>query len=235
MRKLCLTLLLATTFVSQTAFAQTDWVRVASSQSSGGVWEGKPSSLEYSKTKAGVPIIVVVGRKSNTKNQEVSLHKWYVKVDDCRIKKGTVVTLKVTGEFEFENDFAFGGDTVATSLAEFVCGVSTPVAPAVPIPAAATAAATVKVGKFIKKTSGVLTKLENGDIACYLSLKGDDGKSFEEMGDFSICEKQTSLVGKRVALSYELGTVVSDECGGDENCKKTKTVALVTGVKAMGK
>jgi len=109
------------------------------------------------------------------------------------------------------------------------------VAPAVPIPAAATAATTVKVGKFIKKTSGVLTKLEGGDIACYLSLKGDDGKSFEEMGDFSICEKQTSLVGKRVALSYELGTVVSDECGGDENCKKTKTVALVTAVKAMGK
>jgi hypothetical protein len=235
MQKLCLTLLLATTFASQTALAQTDWVKVASSKSSGGVWEGKSSSLDYSKTKAGVPIIVVVGRKSDTTTQAVSLHKWYVTVDDCRSKKGKVVTLKVTGEFEFENDFAFGGDTVATSLAEFVCGVSTPVPLPVPQPAVATAATTVKVGKFIKQTSGVLNKLENGDTACYLSLKGDDGKPFDEMGNFSICIEQASLIGKRVTLSYALGTVVSDECGGDENCKKTKTVALVTGVKAMGK
>ena len=88
MRKFCFSLLLVTAFGSQSAFAQTDWVRVASSKSSGGIWEGKPSSLEYSKTKAGVPIIVVVGRKSNTTKQEVSLHKWYVTADDCRNKKG---------------------------------------------------------------------------------------------------------------------------------------------------
>ncbi|MBK6593328.1 MAG: hypothetical protein IPG23_11590 [Burkholderiales bacterium] len=126
MWKFCFSVLLVTAFGSQSAFAQSDWVRVASSKSSGGVWEGKPSSLEYSKTKAGVPIIVVVGRKSNTTNQEVSLHKWYVTADDCKSKKGKVITLKITGEFDYENDFAFGGDTVATSLAEFVCGVKTP-------------------------------------------------------------------------------------------------------------
>ena len=126
MWKFSFTLLLVSAFASQTALAQTDWVKVSSSKSSGTVWEGKPSSLEYSKTKAGVPIIVVVGRKSNTSKQEVSLQKWYVTADDCKNKKGKVVTLKITGEFDYETDFVFGGDTVATSLAEFVCGVKTP-------------------------------------------------------------------------------------------------------------
>ncbi len=91
----------------------------------------------------------------------------------------------------------------------------------------------VKVGKFTKLASGVVTEITNGDAACYISLKDDKGQVFDETGDFSICEKPKSFVGKRVNLTYELGKVMADECGGDPKCKKTTTVALVTALKVV--
>jgi hypothetical protein len=78
----------------------------------------------------------------------------------------------------------------------------------------------------------VVTGLEAGDVACYLSLKDDRGAAFQEMADFSICE-QESLVGKRVTLTYKLEKVLADSCQGDPACKDTKTVALVTAVKPL--
>lgn len=92
--------------------------------------------------------------------------------------------------------------------------------------ARAQGAETVLVGKETKKTVGVITGLEAGDVACYVALKDDRGASFQEMADFSICERD-SLVGKRVKLTYALGKVMADECQGDPDCKKSKTVALV--------
>ncbi len=91
----------------------------------------------------------------------------------------------------------------------------------------------VKVGKFTKLASGVVTEITNGDAACYISLKDDKGQVFDETGDFSICEKPQSYIGKRVNLTYELGKVMASECGGDPKCKKTTTVALVTALKVV--
>ena len=91
---------------------------------------------------------------------------------------------------------------------------------------------TVVVGKETKKTVGVITGLEAGDVACYVSLKDDRGAAFQELADFSICE-QSSLIGKRVALTYALEKVMADECQGNPDCKKSKTVALITAVKAL--
>jgi hypothetical protein len=92
---------------------------------------------------------------------------------------------------------------------------------------------TVRIGNEVKKTVGVLTELQAGDVACYLSLKDDKGVEFQEMGDFSICEKP-SLVGKRLRLTYELGNVMAEECQGDPDCTKTRTVPLVMSVKVLG-
>lgn len=91
---------------------------------------------------------------------------------------------------------------------------------------------TVVVGKETKKTVGVVTGLEAGDVACYVSLKDDRGVAFQELADFSICE-QDSLVGKRVKLTYELAKVMADACQGDPACKDSKTVALVTTAKPL--
>lgn len=92
--------------------------------------------------------------------------------------------------------------------------------------------ATVTIGKQTKKTIGVLKSAESGDTACYLSLVDDRGVAFDEMGDFEICE-QTSLIGKRVLLKYEMANVMSDECQGDPDCTKTRAVPLVISAKVL--
>jgi hypothetical protein len=98
--------------------------------------------------------------------------------------------------------------------------------------AAAQAPDTVKVGKEIKKTVATVKELQAGDVACYLTLKDDQGAEFTEMADFEICEQQ-SLVGKRVKLTYTLGNVMADECQGNPDCTKTRKVALVTAAKVL--
>ncbi len=92
---------------------------------------------------------------------------------------------------------------------------------------------TVKVGQATKKTVGTVTALTNGDIACYLTLKDDRGVVFEEMADFDICDQKPSIKGKRVTLTYALQKVQSDECQGDPDCKKTRTVALVSAARII--
>jgi hypothetical protein len=46
--------------------------------------------------------------------------------------------------------------------------------------------ASVKVGNFTKQTLGTVTDINAGDVACYLSLKDEQGRTFEEMADFAI-------------------------------------------------
>jgi hypothetical protein len=98
--------------------------------------------------------------------------------------------------------------------------------------AAAQAPDTVKIGKEIKKTVATVKELQAGDVACYLTLKDDQGAEFSEMADFEICEQQ-SLAGKRVKLTYTLGNVMADECQGNPDCTKTRKVALVTAAKVL--
>lgn len=100
------------------------------------------------------------------------------------------------------------------------------------IPLLAQAPATVTIAKQVKKTIGVLKSAESGDIACYLSLVDDQGIGFDEMADFEICE-MTSLIGKRVLLKYEMANVMSDECQGDPECTKTRSVPLVISAKPL--
>lgn len=92
---------------------------------------------------------------------------------------------------------------------------------------------TVRIGKETKKTVGVLTAAESGDVACYLTLKDDRGVEFNELAVFEICETP-SLIGKRVRLEYTLGNVMADECQGDPDCKKTRRVALVSKARVIG-
>ncbi len=98
--------------------------------------------------------------------------------------------------------------------------------------AAAQDSGTVKIGDATKRTSGTITAMNIGDVACYLTLKDERGAAFEEMATFGICEKP-ALVGKRVTLTYQLSKVISAECAGDVNCKKTRTVALVSAARVV--
>lgn len=114
------------------------------------------------------------------------------------------------------------------SLAVFRVLLGSWVATAFAHPAFAQDSATVKIGNEIKKTVGVVKQLDNGDIACYLVMNDEKGREFTELGDFDICTQKPSPVGEQVRLTYKMATVMSDECQGDPDCKKTKRVALVS-------
>ncbi|MGN6182380.1 MAG: hypothetical protein ACTHQM_01860 [Thermoanaerobaculia bacterium] len=91
---------------------------------------------------------------------------------------------------------------------------------------------TVRVGKETKKTTGIVRDVQSGDVACYLTLTDAQGREFTELAGFEICE-MPSLIGKRVTLTYTLGKVMADECQGDPECTKSRTVALVSAVKVQ--
>ncbi len=102
-----------------------------------------------------------------------------------------------------------------------------------PLAAGAQDVPTVKIGQATKKTVGTVTATNSGDIACYLTLKDDRGVVFEEMAKFEICHQKPPLAGKRVSLTYALQSVMADECGGNPDCKKTRTVALVSAARIV--
>lgn len=95
------------------------------------------------------------------------------------------------------------------------------------------AADTVQIGGETKFASGLVTGVEAGDVACYLTLEDADGESFTEMAAFEICEQQEQLVGHQVALSYAMENVLAAECQGDVDCGKSDRVALVTSAKLL--
>jgi hypothetical protein len=81
-------------------------------------------------------------------------------------------------------------------------------------------------GQAAKQTIGTITGLQSGDVACYVSLKDDQGVAFEELAEFEICEN-TKLLKQRVRLSYVNGTVMADSCQGDVACRARKAVMLI--------
>ena len=103
-----------------------------------------------------------------------------------------------------------------------------------PVAAGAQDVPTVKIGQTTKKTVGTVTATNSGDVACYITLKDDRGVVFEEMAAFEICDQKPPLKGKRVTLGYTLQKVMSDECQGNPDCKKTRTVALVSSARIIG-
>lgn len=104
--------------------AETGWIHVASSKNNDSKWEAQKGSFEFSKTKNGTPIAVVVGKVTDNKTSNIDLYKWYVSATDCAKKMGKVVSTKVSGEFDFENDFVFGGGNISSAMAEFICSVA---------------------------------------------------------------------------------------------------------------
>ena len=112
---------------SALAYPESGWIIIAETgkkPNNGLRWEGKPRSLEFSETKGGTPIAVIVGKIFNKKTSYADLYQWYVSAGDCKRGMGKVISLDVSGNFVFENDFVFGSETIATALAETVCGAA---------------------------------------------------------------------------------------------------------------
>jgi hypothetical protein len=100
---------------------------------------------------------------------------------------------------------------------------------AIASPACAGDVARVKIGAFSKRAYGTLSSASAGDRACYLSLKDDRGAVFEEMADFDFCEPKNirRFTGRRLALTYEIASVLAAECEGNMDCGKSDRVAMI--------
>lgn len=129
-------------------------------------------------------------------------------------------------------EFAREANARLDELAAYVPAIRAKWAAAAP-PAPASPSATVMVGGQSKRTSGTLVSVENGDIACYLHFTDERGKAFMEMGDFDLCVREKQLVGRRLALTWRVASVQSEECQGAPDCRKSKNVPLVVGVKVL--
>ena len=110
--------ILAATLFSGAAFAE-DWLVLASSDK--GVWEGRKGTRVFGTTKGGVPIAVADGRIRWTQDKSVDFVRWYVSVQDCKQGYGKLVTLTMSGEFKYENDYVKNGGNIASALGDMLC------------------------------------------------------------------------------------------------------------------
>jgi hypothetical protein len=114
-----ITALLLGAVVSISANAQEDWLNVASTDKA--KWDIKAGSLEESKTKGGIQIAVVIGRVTNSPDNQIDLYKWYVSYEDCGRRMGKFVSLGIDGSYKFENEFVVGSGNVASVVAASIC------------------------------------------------------------------------------------------------------------------
>lgn len=96
-------------------------------------------------------------------------------------------------------------------------------------PVSAGDVARIRIGEFSKRTNGTLRSASAGDTACYLSMTDDRGAAFDEMANYDFCEPKNirRFKGRRLALSYEIASVLSAECDGNMDCGKSDRVALI--------
>lgn len=81
-------------------------------------------------------------------------------------------------------------------------------------------------------TRAVVTEIENGDRACYVTVRTDSGSSETVFADYSLCDTD-GLLGHRVQIEYAPGTVMAASCGGDPDCLDTETVALAVAAEVI--
>ena len=95
------------------------------------------------------------------------------------------------------------------------------------MPLIVNAQGTSQSGALHQPTEGRVTNAVVGDRACYLTLQDDLGRVSEEYATFEICEQKPSVIGQRVVLTYKMGEVNSQSCGGDPICAQHDRVPLV--------
>ena len=107
------------------SWAQERWIKVEESRDGSYLVHALRGSYALSSTKNGEQIAVITTKSNNKKNGQVSLEKKYVRTKDCVAEQGKVVSLTMDGDFSYENSFIFGAGSVATSIAETICGIYT--------------------------------------------------------------------------------------------------------------
>jgi hypothetical protein len=99
------------------------WITVSSTKKH--LYEVKRGSFERTTNKAGEEIGLVIARQTTQLDdpKQITLEKWYVRASECQRGMGKLVTLTLSGEFSYENDFIIDGGTVASANAQAICDV----------------------------------------------------------------------------------------------------------------
>lgn len=77
----------------------------------------KQGSLEVKGT-----YLQAIGRETHTLTNEVQLLYYAISFEDCKNELGYLNNFKLNGSFAGKSEFVFGSGTVATSIAEAICG-----------------------------------------------------------------------------------------------------------------
>ncbi|MBT9571076.1 MAG: hypothetical protein IV106_08205 [Pseudomonas umsongensis] len=81
-------------------------------------------SFRFDKNSNGTALAVVIGRRIITTSQDILLLQWSVSAQDCVNERGSITVYDVNGNPSFQNDFVFGGGTLASIVAETVCAAA---------------------------------------------------------------------------------------------------------------
>lgn len=78
-----------------------------------------------------------------------------------------------------------------------------------------------------RPTIAKVKSMVNGDIMCYVTLVGNNGAVYKNVGaDFAICAKEKTFLNRKVRLSYKKVRV--NDCQSAEPCGKTRQETLIT-------
>lgn len=98
------------------------WVQIATiDQNAYQVQEG---SFRFDGDTKGNALAVVIVRAINLHSKDISLFQWSVPADDCISGRGALVMHDIQGNLIGNNEFVFGGGTLASLMAETICGVA---------------------------------------------------------------------------------------------------------------
>ena len=98
-----------------------DWIQTAQTGSIS--FYAQPGSYSITKNQGGKNVSVITAKTVDAQTTVINLEKWYVLTTDCAAKQGKIVTVTISGEYKYENDFVFGSGSIASTNAEFICGV----------------------------------------------------------------------------------------------------------------
>lgn len=113
--------IVAVTLVACTALTAqaNDWIPLSETESN--TWEGRAGTRVEAQTRNGTPVIKAAGRILDRRSQTYQFVQWYVSIDDCKQGFGKLVTLDMSGNFRFDNDYVEKGGSVASTLAAMLC------------------------------------------------------------------------------------------------------------------
>ncbi|MGB6297197.1 MAG: hypothetical protein WBF90_13595 [Rivularia sp. (in: cyanobacteria)] len=72
---------------------------------------------------------------------------------------------------------------------------------------------------------GTIKRIEQGDLACYVTLIDQKGKEHDISADFEICPQKEQFLNKKVKLSYKI--LNFNDCQSNEPCGKTKKESAI--------